>query len=173
MKGKQMTIKEKLSKYGGFYDADILRHGFTAYNRDYDILFSLYGGGKYLLRFSHVPEVTTTTLSSIMHVWSDVFIDYDEWLAAGEPLGWVWGTCVSGIDPGLSYIDNSPRAKLWSERLGHQMHEVIIETHVFDLRIVFYDFTVTKLNYRFLQNFIGTEVTPDNLGENDLENFRW
>ena len=164
-----MTIKEKLSKYGGFVDAAILRHGFTAYNRDYDILFSLYGGGKYLLRFSHGPEVTTTTICCDKQAWSDVFIDYNEWLAAGEPDGWVWGTCWSGAYPGLRYIDNSPRAKELSERIGKQMHEVIIETDAFDIWIVFYDFTVTKLNDRFLKNFIGTEVTPDNLGENDLE----
>ena len=150
-----MTIKEKLAKYEWFVDVGILGHGFAAHMRDYDIVFEALWGkkwedkGTYHLRFSHCPEVRTTTMVGwkVWKLsWSDVFIDYDEWLAAGEPDGFVWGVCWSGVYPGVSYIDNSPRARLWSERLGTQMHEVIIKTEAFEIQIIFHDFTVTKLN---------------------------
>jgi hypothetical protein len=78
--------------------------------------------------------------------WADVFVDYAEWEAAGEPEGFVWGVGWSTAYPGLTYIDESPRAREWSERLGKPMHEVSIETEVFKLHLVFHDFTVTKLS---------------------------
>lgn len=34
-----MTMKEKLSEYGGFLDVGILSHGFAPHMRDYDIVF--------------------------------------------------------------------------------------------------------------------------------------
>lgn len=152
-----MTMKEKLAEYGGFLDVGILSHGFASHMRDYDIVFEALWGkkewadakGTYRLRFSHCPEATTTTAvsdASWRKAWSDVFIDYSDWLAAGEPEGFVWGVCWSMAHPGLSYIDDSPRAKLRSERLGRQMHEVSIATEAFEIRIVFHDFKVTKLD---------------------------
>jgi hypothetical protein len=150
-------MKEKLAEYGGFLDVGILSHGFAPHMRDYDIVFEALWGkkewadakGTYRLRFSHCPEATTTTSvpdAGWRNAWSDVFIDYSEWLAAGEPEGFVWGACWSTAYPGLSYIDNSARAKLWSERLGSQMHEVSIATEAFEIQIIFHDFTVTKLD---------------------------
>jgi hypothetical protein len=152
-----MTMKEKLANYGGFLDVGILRHGFSPHMRDYDIVFEALWGrekwadakGTYRLRFSHCPEATTLTAvpdASWREAWSDTFINYSEWLAAGEPEGFVWGACWSTAYPGLSYIDESPRAKRWSERLSNPMHEVSIETEAFEIRVVFHDFTVAKLN---------------------------
>ena len=152
-----MTVKEKLAEYEGFLDVGILNHGFAPYMRDYDIVFEALWGkekwadakGTYRLRFSHCPEATTTTAvpdSGWRQAWSDIFIDYSQWLAAGEPKGFVWGACWSNAFPGLRYIDDSPRAQYWSERLGKPMHEVSIATEAFVLRIVFHDFAVTKLN---------------------------
>lgn len=150
-------MKEKLAQYGGFIDVGILHHGFAAFMRDYDVFFEALWGrekwadakGTYRLRFSHCPEVSTTTTVSDLgwkQAWSDVFIDHAEWLAAGEPEGFVWGACWSTSYPGLSYIDDSPQARHWSERLGKSMHEIQIETEAFRLRLVFHDFSVTKLS---------------------------
>jgi hypothetical protein len=151
-----MTVKERLDEYGGFVDVAILHHGFAPHMRDYDIVFEgLWGTnewadakGTYRLRFTHCPEATTTTAvsdSGWQQAWSDVFIDYSQWLAAGEPAGFVWGVNGSTAYPGLSYIDDSPRAEHWSERLGKSMHEISIATEAFKLHIVFHDFCVTKL----------------------------
>src|SRR5262245_2956387 len=152
-----MTVKDRLAEYAGFVDVGILRHGFAAHMRDYDVLFEALWGhknwadakGTYCLRLTHCPEATTTTAVSASgwkEAWSDVFIDHANWVAAGEPPGFVWGACWSTAYPGLTYIDASPRAKLWSKRLGRLMHEASIETEAFELHIIFHDFTVTKLN---------------------------
>lgn len=152
-----MSVKERLEEYGGFVDVGILNHGFAPHMRDYDVVFEALWGtkewadakGTYRLRFSHCPEVTTTTTvsdSMWKQSWSDIFIDHSQWVTAGAPEGFVWGVCWSNAYPGLSYIDDSPRAMQWCERLGKPMHEVSIATEVLQLQIVFHDFTVTKLN---------------------------
>jgi hypothetical protein len=151
-----MTVKKRLAEYGGFIDVGILNHGFAVHMRDYDVLFEALWGkekwadakGTYRLRFTHCPEAVTTTKvpdSGWKQAWSDVFIDYAQWEAAGEPEGFVWGACWSTAYPGLSYVDDSPRAVHWSERLGKPMHEINIETEAFHLRVVFHDFILTKL----------------------------
>jgi len=152
-----MSVKERIDDYHGFIDVGILHHGFAPHMRDYDVVFEAVWGvkvwgdakGTYRLRLTHCPEATTTTLvgdEGWKQSWSDVFIDYSQWVTAGEPAGFVWGVCWSTAYPGLRYIDDSPRAGHWSERLGKPMHEVSIATEAFDIRLVFHDFTVTKLN---------------------------
>lgn len=152
-----MTVKERLAEYAGFIDVGILNHGFAPHMRDYDVLFEALWGkkkwadakGTYRLRFTHCPEATTVTKVSDAgwkQAWSDVFIDHAKWIEAGQPEGFVWGACWSSAYPGLSYIDDSPRAREWSERLREPMHEVVIETEAFQLQVVFNDFMVTKLN---------------------------
>lgn len=152
-----MTVKDRLDEYGGFLDVGILHHGFAPHMRDYDIVFEALWGkvewadskGTYRLRFTHCPEATTSTAvadAAWNQAWSDVFIDYAHWEAAGEPEGFVWGVCWSNAYPGLTYLEASPRARAWSERLGQPMHEVSISTEAFQLRLVFHDFTVAKLN---------------------------
>jgi hypothetical protein len=78
--------------------------------------------------------------------WKDVFIDYQAWLAAGEPEGFVWGTNWSLAYPGLNYIQNSKLAVSWSEKLKKEMHEVTIETESFRIQLVFHDVKVEKLS---------------------------
>ena len=152
-----MTMKERLAEYGDFVDVGILRHGFAAHMRDYEVLFEALWGhkqwadakGTYLLRFTHCPEAAAVTAVSDegwKRAWSDTFIDYAAWVAAGEPGGFVWGACWSTAYPGLTYVDGSDLARSWSERLGKPMHEVSIATEAFELRVVFHEFAVTKLN---------------------------
>lgn len=152
-----MTVKERLAEYGDFIDVGILSHGFAPHLRDYDVMFEALWGekkwgdakGTYRLRFSHCPEATILTRvpdAGWKRAREDVFIDYGQWVAAGEPDGFVWGVCWSMAYPGLNYIDDSLRARQWSERLERPMHEVTIETEAFQLRLVFHEFTVTKLS---------------------------
>ncbi len=152
-----MTVKERLAQYGGFVDVAICRHGFAPCMRDYEVVFEAMWGrdrwgdakGTYRLRLSHCPEVACTTAvpdTGWRQAWSDVFADYAQWLAAGEPDGFVWGVCWATAYPGLSYVDPSAAAERWSQRLGRPMHEVLLETEAYRLRVVFHDFTVTKLS---------------------------
>src|SRR5512140_3302561 len=152
-----MTMKEKLAEYGGFLDVGILSHGFAPHMRDYDIVFEALWGkkewadakGTYRLRFTHCPEVATITAvpdAAWQQAWADDYSDYARWIAAGEPEGYVWGVSWSMACPGLSYVEDSQSAQRWSERLGRPMHEVLIETDAYQIRILFHDFILTKLS---------------------------
>jgi hypothetical protein len=147
-----MSVKEELAKSGVFVDIGIMSHGFTPYMRDYDVVFEALWGktkwadakGTYRLRFTHCPEVSTLTALSdaaYKQAWSDDHINFEQWIAAGKPDGYVWGASWS-----MAYVDDSPSAKQWSERFGRAMHEVLIVTEAYRLRVVFHDFTLTKLN---------------------------
>jgi hypothetical protein len=45
----------------------------------------------------------------------------------------------------MSYIDGSAAAADWSRRLGHELHEVLVETNAYSLRLVFHDLRVTRI----------------------------
>ena len=73
-------------------------------------------------------------------------LDYAEWEKNGEPEGFVWGVCWSMAYPGLRYVDNSELAAKWSKEFETEMHEAEIETNAFTLRLIFHDFTITKIS---------------------------
>lgn len=152
-----MNLKERFAEYNGFLDVGILRHGFAPHMRDYDVLFEAMWGvkqwgdakGTYLLRFSHCPRASVTTALSDAgwkEAWADTFIDFRQWIAAGEPAGFVWAACWSTAYPGFSYVEDSADAKAWARRLDKEMHEVRLITEAFEVRIIFHDFTVTKVS---------------------------
>jgi hypothetical protein len=133
---------------GYLFDGAIVRHGFTPYLRDYDIVAYFARGPEYLYRFSHCPlaEVTTAVPDDIwQRSLGDNFIDYSEWLKSGEPDGYIWGICESTVYPGAKYITDSRLAQGWTARLGKLMHEVIIETNGHNFRLVFHDLSVREL----------------------------
>ena len=143
-----MSVTERLER---LFDLPILSHGFASYQRDY-VIESEIGGksehrGHYRFTFTHcvVSNLTTTVRDDTWRVsWDARFIEYEHWLAVGEPEGCVWGANWSMAYPGPSYVNNSPLATEWSARLGHTMHEAVIETNVFRLQLVFSDLLVER-----------------------------
>ena len=145
-----MLVKEKLNAFEMF-DVAILWHGFTAYMRDYDVIVEVggTGQGRYRYRFTHCPEANVSTQVSDevwQESWDDLYTDYQKWLDSGEPEGFVWGASWSMAYPGLSYLDDSPLAAEWAGRFGKPMHEVVIETEVFRLKLIFHDVIIQKLS---------------------------
>jgi len=57
----------------------------------------------------------------------------------------VWGTNWSLTYPGLEYHQNSELARVWSLRLEKEMHEVTIETEIFEIQLIFHDVITQKL----------------------------
>jgi hypothetical protein len=159
------TFAERIEALGNdeFLDSIIVAHGFTPYGRDYDVTLltvaalppdvpigdttGTYVDGRYRYRFTHVPE---THLRSAVEPrwwrdsWDDIFIDYEAWQAAGTPEGFVWGTERAEAYPGLSYVANSERAQVWSQAIGREMYEVMIETDVFVLDLVCHDVQIHR-----------------------------
>ncbi len=106
---KRDEIQEALEQ-GYLFDSAIVKHGFTRYVRDYDMVVSVARGPEYLYRFSHCPlaEITTAVSDDVWrHSWNDKFIDYLRWRESGEPEGYVWGVCYSDVYPGAKYIADS------------------------------------------------------------------
>ncbi len=147
-----MTVRERLEEFP-IFDVAIFEHGFTRYLRDYELVTEAGWtgdlGGQYHYLFTHCVAFSyeTRVRDDVWpNSWSDVFIDYQRWLEAGEPGGYVWGTNWALAYPGWEYIEDSEAAKGWSERLGKSMHEVLIETNAYAMRVVFHDVEITKVN---------------------------
>jgi hypothetical protein len=147
-----------------FEDSWVDSHGFTEYNRDYDIVITTvaalppdipigdstgsYLEGRYRYRFTYCTEadlITAVGDDTWRESFNDRFTDYESWQAAGMPEGFFWGAQPADTYPGLSYVANSPRAALWTERLERQMHEVAVETNKFTLHLVCHDLRVEQL----------------------------
>jgi hypothetical protein len=143
-------VKTTLEEFPMF-DTAILRHGFTPFMRDYQVLTEVSWErlkGQFLYRFTHCPvaQVETRVRDDVWRSsWGDEFTEYSAWQAAGEPEGFVWGVEHSVAYPGLKLEKRSSLAAQWSKRLGREMHDVTVETEAFHLRLVFHDLVVRKV----------------------------
>lgn len=147
-----MNLKQKLELYDPL-DVAILQHGYAPHLRDYEwIAETNWVGdraGRYRYVFSHCvySSCETRVRDDVWPTsWEDHFTDYQAWQLAGEPDGYVWGTCWALAYPGLKYIKGSRRAAEWSRRLGSEMHEITLETNAYFLALVFHDLGVERLS---------------------------
>jgi hypothetical protein len=147
------------------FDQAITQHGFTLYLRDYDVIVDriapvLKGGvdaaadrsnyveARYRYRFTHCVAATADTKVSdeTWRVsWDDHFTELAAWKRAGEPEEFVFGVRWADAYPGGQLVQDSALARDWSERLGRTMHEAVIETNTYTLRLVFHDLHVTRV----------------------------
>jgi hypothetical protein len=133
-------------------DFGVMDHGFLPHGRDYSFLVEVSMGknpGRYQVQLTHVVEFAHTTAVAEDHwrkSWGDAFLDYQSWVDAGEPEGYVWGTCWSLAWPGVSAKEPSPRASSWAARLGHPMYEAEIATDRFRINLVFHSLRWTKVS---------------------------
>ena len=148
-----VSFRERLESDEVLCDNAIVSHGYAPHMRDYDVVVEAwtpgsYSAGLYRYRFTHCPEVrvlTTMRDEVWRESWDDIFIDFEEWNAAENPAGFVWGVNWAGAYPGLSYVPDSPLALSWTQRLGHEMHEVTIETNVYTLQLLCHGLLVHRL----------------------------
>jgi hypothetical protein len=139
-----------------FPDCDfaILEHGFAAHGRDYHLVVEHSGfnePGRHRLIFTHVVDLglTTEIRDEVWpRSWSDEFIDYAAWEKAGHPDGYVWGSNWSLAYPGLEAVVPSDVAANWSARVQHPMHEAVVTSERFRLRLVFHDLITEKIDDR-------------------------
>jgi len=151
------TVPQKLEA-GPLFDNGVIQHGFTPYMRDYDIIVDVsapapdrtrsYLEGRYRYRFTHCVMANVRTAvqdETWRRSWADVFTDYKAWEAANYPDGYVWGVGWQEAYPGLTYRENSDRAREWSGRLGQLMHEVTIDLNAQKIELIFHDVFITKI----------------------------
>jgi hypothetical protein len=147
-----LTVKALLERES-FFDAAIIRHGFTDYMRDYEIIVVGRAGPpaadihRYL--FVGCAEAVYQTAISPKYFGPslpDDFVfsgpDYPE---KKDPQGFIWGVRYANAYPGLSYRLGGERSAYWTAHLRRKMHEVFIETEAYSLLLVFAD-----LRYAYL-----------------------
>jgi hypothetical protein len=157
-RGQMSNLQERIDR-NEILDSAILWHGYAPHMRDYDVIVDIpapvpggggvpYTEGRYCYRFIHCPEVRVTTALPFEQIggwtWDDAFINYEDWLRAGEPDGYVWGTCFAHAYPGLSYVPDSELAASWAKRMGREMHEVLIESNAHKIELVCHDLIVLR-----------------------------
>ncbi len=74
----------------------------------------------------------------------DVFLDLERAQSEDVPDGFIWGAKHANAYPGWTYVAGSERAAGWSSKTGLPMHEVVIETNVYKLSLVFNSLVVEK-----------------------------
>lgn len=134
-------------------DVAILSHGFTPYKRDYffhiETMWKDKFAGQYLVVFKHCYSLSYNTIANneiLKQSWNECFIDFEEYLKAGEPEGYVWGTNWSNAYPGFSNLKNSEKATKWTKELGKEMRELIVESEIFKINLIYHNWTIEKLN---------------------------
>jgi len=143
-------VKALLGQYN-IFDQSIVEHGFTQYMRDYRVVAEIYGRRsanaevsvleRYVMLFSGCVEVAY--VMKVQLDLDDMFIDYKRYQAAGSPDGFVWAVNAAEAYPGPTYVDDSERAAVWKGKVHLPMHELSIETNVYELRLVFAELSVT------------------------------
>jgi hypothetical protein len=143
-------VKALLGQYD-IFDQTIVEHGFTQYMRDYRVVAEIYGRRsadaqvevlkRYAMLFRGCVEAIY--VMKVQVDLNDVYLDYKLWRAAGSPDGFVWAVNSAEAYPGLTYIDDSERAVLWTAKASMPMHELSVETNVYELRVVFAELSVT------------------------------
>ncbi len=143
-----MTVDEiKKALQEPLFDSLIVRHGFTSFLRDYDVV-AYIKEHQFLYRFSHCTSAWITTAVADrfwQQSWDDIYTDYASWERAGSPEGYLWAVCYSAAYPGAAYVDNSELAREWSLKVGKPMHEVRIETNSHNIGLIFHDLSVREL----------------------------
>jgi hypothetical protein len=143
----EMSVEEMLKIYD-LFDNSILKHGFTAYMRDYQIVAELLSGEhqgifSYLFR-GCVEAHYESSIPEGAFLMDDALIDCENMQSENVPAGFIWSVKSAEAYPGCTYVANSERAVTWSKKIGLPMHEVEIETNVYNLSLVFHDLVVEK-----------------------------
>ena len=149
--GVMISVKELLEKHD-FFDTAVLRHGFTDYMRDYEIIIAaFYSHHEVYTRYQFIGCVEAVYESVIRPDVLKASLP-DRFVFAGpdypdveDPAGYIWGVRYSTAYPGLEYVLDGKRAKHWARKLGRPMHEIALETECYLLRLVFADIRVEDI----------------------------
>jgi hypothetical protein len=143
---------DELLKWLPATDFAVLEHHFARHGRDYVIFVEDCVGsdkGQHEIAFTHCVRLDyeTRVRDDVWpKSWGDEFTDYQKWLDAKEPGGYVWGANCSFAYPGIQAFHKSALASEWSRRLGKEIFEVTLETDLFFLRLIFHSIHWRKIS---------------------------
>jgi hypothetical protein len=132
---------------GDLINGAITTHRFDPWLRDYRVEAERWAdsedGAPYTYRFTHCVFVEVASLMPA-ETWLDSWTtptDLAAWEEA-ESRGFAWGVGWAEVQ-NASLVSGSERARAWSRHVGHEMHEVVIETQVFRLTLVYHALVVS------------------------------
>lgn len=132
------------------YDSAIIRHGFTDYMRDYEVVIYFPPDlGDAVRKFQFVGCAEAQYMTALRHFAvslpdENVTVNLSD-PPEDFPTGFIWAVRDATLVPGFSYIEDGEQAAFWSNKLGRKMHEVLFETNVYNLRLVFADVRTTVI----------------------------
>lgn len=146
-----MKAEEIQQALDDVFDEAVVFHGFADYMRDYAMIVHVHapaGSGREPRWLRHVfkhcvsAQVQTTLTPQIWQRSLDERLtDY----ATGADLdGYVWGVKWHCLYPGGRVQPNSIAAQHWSDAVGIDFHEIVIETNAHKLTLICSDLTVTE-----------------------------
>jgi hypothetical protein len=134
------------------FDHALVHHAYTNYMRDYEVIVHATADPRtgvrpaylrYLFRYCVEARCETSVPAEI---WQDSLDDrlIDHEAATGLD-GYVWGVQCQPMYPGAELVPESETARRWSQSLGIDFHEVLIEANAHRLTLVFSDLQVTEV----------------------------
>jgi hypothetical protein len=149
-----MDSAEIRRAFDDVFDQAVVFHGYADYLRDYDVFVQVSarprtGIPPEYLRYRFTHCVRATVESSIPpNVWADSLderlTDYEAAIA-NDLDGYVWGVKWQLLYPGMSLVNESTEASMWSKAVGLPFHEAVIETNGHNIGLVFSDLVVTQV----------------------------
>ncbi|MEU7514529.1 hypothetical protein AB0B13_21450 [Streptomyces sp. NPDC042898] len=134
------------------FDHAVVHHGYTDYMRDYEVIVyatAAPGTGvepaylRYLFRYCVEARCETSVPAETWRVsLDDRLIDHE----TGADLdGYVWGVKWHLLYPGAKLLPESEVASRWSQTVGIDFHEVLIESNAHRLTLIFSDLQVAEV----------------------------
>lgn len=157
-----MTGQELDELMATLFDNALLYHAYKRYMRDYELIVEVHVGPaaqgtySYLFRYCVEAEIRTSlSHDTYRRSLDDRLIDYE----TGKDLdGFLWGVKWSNMYPGWKRNPTSEKAALWSERLGFDFHEVVVETNAYIITLIFADLRIEKLSDRISPGINATYI---------------
>jgi hypothetical protein len=134
------------------FDQAVVHHGYTNYMRDYEVFVHATADPasgvapaylQYLFRYCVEARCETSVSAETWRASLDDRLIAPE---TGAHLdGYVWGTKWHCLYPGAKLLPESKATRRWSQAMGIDFHEVLIETDAHRLSLIFSDLRVSEV----------------------------
>ncbi|MCK8676850.1 YxiG-like protein [Streptomyces lichenis] len=134
------------------FDHSVVHHGYTDYLRDYEVVVQLVADPstgiaptrlRYLFRYCVEARCETTVPPGTWRISLDDRLTDQE--TAADLDGYVWGVKSHVLYPGAKLLPESEAARRWSDAIGIDFHQVLIETNAHRLTLLFSGLEVTQV----------------------------
>ncbi len=147
-----MNDEEIATAFQDVFDQALLFHGFAEHMRDYDLYIYATADPSTGIKPEHlryrfsccvVANVTTAVRDDVWPNSTDErLIDYERAIR-DELDGYVWGVNWQMLYPGIALVPESRMAADWSNRLGIDLREAVIEGNGHRMQLIFRDLSVS------------------------------